>query len=177
MNYSIFIFRRDLRLRDNKGLDFAIKNYENILPIFIFTPEQITNKNKYKSNNAIQFMCESLKDLDKELKDNSSKLHIFNGDNIKVLKNIIKTINVSNIIFNMDYTPYAINRDKLIENLCQKNNIKCHKIEDYLLASIGTFNKKDGDPYEIFTPFKNNAYKYTIDKPYYIRLKNLTKKI
>ena len=112
IKYSIFIFRRDLRLRDNKGLDFAIKNYENILPIFIFTPEQINNKNKYKSNNAIQFMCESLKELDDNLQEISSKLHIFNGDNIKILKNIIKTVNVSNIIFNMDYTPYAIKRDK-----------------------------------------------------------------
>ena len=175
MNYSIFIFRRDFRLRDNKGLDYANKNCENIIPIFIFTPEQVTNKNKYKCDNAIQFMCESLIELDNELKEYSSKLHIFNGDNIKVLESIIKKIKVSDIIFNMDYTPYAIGRDKEIKKLCENKKINCHIIEDYLLSSIGTFNKKDGDPYTIYTPFKNNVLKFEIDKPFYLKIKNLIK--
>ena len=104
IKYSIFIFRRDLRLRDNKGLDFAIKNYENILPIFIFTPEQITNKNKYKSNNAIQFMCESLKELDDNLQEISSKLHIFNGDNIKILNEELQNENMKLYSYYINYT-------------------------------------------------------------------------
>ena len=80
-------------------------NLENIIPIFIFTPEQITDKNKFKSDNAIQFMIESLKDLDQDLKKYNSKLHIFQGENIKVLNKIIKEKDIDNIIFNMDYTP------------------------------------------------------------------------
>ena len=37
MKYNIFIFRRDLRIYDNKGLNEAMNNFENIIPIFIFT--------------------------------------------------------------------------------------------------------------------------------------------
>ena len=59
--YNLFIFRRDLRLIDNKALYYAMSNYENIIPIFIFTPEQISSKNKFKSDNAIQFMIEVFK--------------------------------------------------------------------------------------------------------------------
>ena len=33
---SIFWFRRDLRLEDNKGLSEALKYGEKIIPIFIF---------------------------------------------------------------------------------------------------------------------------------------------
>jgi deoxyribodipyrimidine photo-lyase len=33
---SIFWFRRDLRLTDNAGLYYALKESENVLPIFIF---------------------------------------------------------------------------------------------------------------------------------------------
>ena len=65
-SYNLFIFRRDLRLSDNVGLNYAMNNFENIIPIFIFTPEQISDKNKFKSNNAIQFMIESLKELNSE---------------------------------------------------------------------------------------------------------------
>ena len=173
--YNIFIFRRDLRLYDNNGLNYAMSNFDNIIPIFIFTPEQITDKNKFKSNNAIQFMIESLKELDEELKENESKLHIFQGENEKVIKKIIKDIDNENIIFNMDYTPYAIKRDKEIESICKKKNINCIIKEDYLLKEIGTFLKNDGEPYTVYTPFKNNGKKHTIDKPSKARLKNLSK--
>lgn len=66
VEYSLFIFRRDYRLIDNNGLSQINKN-EKVIPIFIFTPEQITSKNKYKSDNAIQFMIESLKELNNNL--------------------------------------------------------------------------------------------------------------
>ena len=52
---------------DNKGLIKCCKESDKVYPVFIFTPEQVTNANKYKSNNAIQFMVESLEDLDKQL--------------------------------------------------------------------------------------------------------------
>ena len=125
-------------------------NLENIIPIFIFTPEQITDKNKFKSDNAIQFMIESLKDLDQDLKKYNSKLHIFQGENIKVLNKIIKEKDIDNIIFNMDYTPYAVKRDKQIKTLCKKKKINCLIYEDYLLAKNGMFLKKDLEPYTVF---------------------------
>ena len=128
MKYNIFIFRRDLRIYDNIGLNYAMTNLENIIPIFIFTPEQITDKNKFKSDNAIQFMIESLKDLDQDLKKYNSKLHIFQGENIKVLNKIIKEKDIDNIIFNMDYTPYAVKRDKQIKTLCKKKKNKLFNI-------------------------------------------------
>ena len=170
---NIFIFRRDFRLIDNIGLNHAMKNFKNIIPIFIFTPEQVTDKNKYKSDNCIQFMIESLRELDSELKKNKSKLHLFYGDNIKVLTKICNKIKIDNIIFNMDYTPYAIKRDKQIQTLCKKKKINCVIKEDYLLQPIGTLNKKDGNPYTVFTPFKNNGMKIKILKPTKCKIRNL----
>ena len=175
MKYNIFIFRRDLRIYDNIGLNYAMTNLENIIPIFIFTPEQITEKNKFKSDNAIQFMIESLKDLDQDLKKYNSKLHIFQGENIKVLNKIIKEKDIENIIFNMDYTPYAVKRDKQIKTLCKKKKINCLIYEDYLLAKNGMFLKKNLEPYTVFTPFKNNVLKHNVEKPNRNRPKNLVK--
>ena len=122
MKYTLFIFRRDLRLNDNKGLIQAMK-HPNVLPIFIFTPEQIKS-NDYKSDNAVQFMCESLKDLDKSLKKYNSKMHYFYGENIVELEQIIKKIDVNAIVTNKDFTPYAIKRDKAILELCGENDIE-----------------------------------------------------
>ena len=75
-NRSVFIFRRSFRLKDNIGLINCLKESEEVIPIFIFTPEQI-KKNRYKSNNAVQFMIESLVYLNKLLKKKKSRLFIF----------------------------------------------------------------------------------------------------
>ena len=56
---------------------------------------------------------------------------------------------------------------------CQKQKIQCSKIEDYLLQPIGSFNKDNGEPYTIYTPFKNNVFKHMIPKPQKQTLKNL----
>ena len=174
--YSLFIFRRDLRLIDNKGLNLALQKYQNVIPIFIFTPEQVTDKNDFKSDNAIQFMIESLKELETDFKKNKSKLLVFQGTNKKILSNIIKNIEVEAIITNQDYTPYAIKRDKEIEKMCSSKNIKFEHVEDYLLAPVGTFLKADKKPYTVYTPFKNNVVKFKIDKPSKLtKAKNLAK--
>ena len=173
--YTLFIFRRDLRIIDNLGLIYAMKNCKNIVPIFIFTPEQVTSKNKFRGDNCIQFMIESLDNLNMELNKVGSKLYMFYGDNIKVLNKLRTTIDIDNIIFNMDYTPYAISRDKKIENFCKKYDINMVKKEDYLLRPIGELNKENGDPYTVFTPFKNNGLKKNVDKPNRMRAKNLVK--
>lgn len=173
--FNIFIFRRDLRLNDNNGLNFAMSNFENIIPIFIFTPEQISSDNKFKSDNAIQFMIESLKEIDTNLKKYNSKLHIFKGKNKTVLNKIFKDLEIDNVIFNMDYTPYAIKRDKEIEKICKSKKINCVIKEDYLLKPVGTMLKNNGEPYTVYTPFKNNGYKQKIDKPSKMTPKNLTK--
>ena len=65
---GLFIFRRDLRIQDNIGLNLAMEKCKTVYPIFIFTPEQVTDKNKFKSDNSIQFMIESLDDLRENIK-------------------------------------------------------------------------------------------------------------
>lgn len=186
--YTLFIFRRDFRLDDNIGFQYTIKNYNNIIPVFIFTPEQIGNQNNYRSLNAIQFMIESLKDLDNQLREYGSRLYLFQGENVDIIKSINKKTPLEAIISNQDYTPYAIKRDEDIKRWCNKRNKKYQKKnnteqcivkfiqqEDYLMLPMGTLNKDDGEgePYTVFTPFRNNGFKKTIPKP--VKINNLKK--
>ena len=162
---SIFIFRRDFSIEDNLGFIECYKESKNVLPIFIFTPEQIEN-NEFFSANSFQFMIESLKELDKEFKSKyNSQLHFYYGENIKILKNLYKDYKYDAIYYNKDYTKYAMKRDLSINDFCNENKIKCIQKETYLLAPIGTYLKKDGKEYLKYTPFKDNAKKIKVDKP------------
>ena len=72
---NIFIFRRDLRIWDNNGLNQIIKKGLDIAPIFIYNPEQIDRtKNKYFSDKSVEFMHKSLEDLNRDIFENNRKL-------------------------------------------------------------------------------------------------------
>jgi len=77
---GLFIFRRDLRIIDNNGLNLIASKCKHVYTAFIMTPEQV-KKNDYKSNNAIVFMLESLKDLETAISKKGGKLYLFYGNN------------------------------------------------------------------------------------------------
>ena len=166
----IHIFRRDYRLEDNTTLIEACKTHDIVIPIFIFTKTQIDKKiNPYRSDNCVQFLCESLADLDKQLKTtthNDSQLYIFYTNNeIMVLETLIKTIpNLKTISFNMDYTYYSKTRDEKITTLCNNHKIKCLSLDDICLNPIGTVLTGSGKPYTKFTPFWRESATRTIKK-------------
>jgi deoxyribodipyrimidine photo-lyase len=162
---NLFIFHRDLRIIDNTTL--IELGEEKIIPIFIFNPIQIDKKkNKYFSNNSVQFMIESLRELDKEIKKYKGNLSYFYGDDIKILKEIIKEYPIKKIGFNYDYTPFAKQRDERIINFCKKNKIEYIVKEDFPLYDIlnNQTLKKDGTPYKVYTPFKNHVLTLDIRK-------------
>lgn len=167
-NKSIFIFRRDYRLVDNTGLIKALELSKNVIPLFIFTPEQLVS-NKYKSDNAVQFMIESLEDLNDMLKNKKSRLFYFYGKPSKVLNNIINNVDIDAVFVNADYTPYSIKRDKEIEKVCNDNGIEFHSYEDVLLNPIRSILTGQEDVYTKFTPYFNKAKKI---KPSSINLSN-----
>lgn len=162
---NIFIFHRDLRLTDNTTLIQQLKEFKEITPIFIFTPEQINPKqNEYFSNNSVQFMIESLHELKDDIKKYNGSLYFFKGNTMDVLKSIFKTNKIQSIAYNIDYTPYALQRDHLIEEFCNQHNIKHIAEEDYLLHPILKMEttKKDKTPYQKFTSFKNQCSKLKV---------------
>jgi deoxyribodipyrimidine photo-lyase len=162
-NKSLFIFRRDLRLEDNIALIKALESSEKVIPIFIFTIEQI-DKNKFRSDNAVQFMIESLSELNLELNKKNSRLFYFHGDYKKIIKEIIKREKIDAIYFNKDYTKYAVERDNNINKIAEVNKIKCISFHDTSLTDITTIKTQGGTPFVKFTPFMNAAKKLTVVK-------------
>lgn len=158
---SLFIFRRDYRLEDNTALIAALASSIHVIPIFIFTPEQLVN-NPYKSDNCVQFMIESLEDLDKSLHKKGSKLFYFFGKPNLVIDSLIKKLKVDAVFVNTDYSPYSKKRDTKIESVCNKHKIKFETFEDILLQPVEAVKNGSGETYSKFTPFFNTARKIKV---------------
>lgn len=167
---GIFIFRKDLRIHDNIGLSEFSKKCTKIIPIFIFDPYQIdrTKQNQYyRSNHGIQFMCESLIDLHKQMKQ---KLQFFYGSPSAILKILIpqirkkyKTVVVG---FNLDFTEYALKRDALLQKECVRQDIDIYTCDhDHTLLPFECMLKSDKTAYMVFNAFYTNAKKIKPNTP------------
>ena len=99
---GLFIFRRDYRIVDNNGLNLLNTLCKNVYTVFIFTPEQVGNANKYKSDNSVQFMIESLTDLRDKIKQSGGHLYSFYGENPKIIENLIKSLKIDIVCFNCE---------------------------------------------------------------------------
>jgi len=162
----IHIFHRDLRTKDNLGLHAANKKAKetasDLLPLFILTPEQFTKLNPYRSENSIQFMLESLEELDKQI---DNKLTILESTQLEALMKIQKTHTIVAVSENRDYTPFAKQREAETLVFCTERDIEYIATEDVYLTNPGTVLNKSGKAYQKFTPFYNEAKNHHVDEP------------
>ena len=176
MSIGIHIFRRDLRLNDNMALHLLSKEVDKIIPIFIFDPFQIdkTQENEhYRSNPAVKIMIESLDDL-------NSNVHInyFYGTPYKVLQKLIKDINPTHISYNADFSEYSLERDKLMDEVCDKYKVQIIKyMDDNCLNTMELFLNKD-NIYKVFGAFYKHGIKQKVrdevNKPNNFSTKKIT---
>lgn len=151
---SIFWFRRDLRLDDNVGFLEALKSDFPVLPIFIFDKEIIS---KLPKNDArVTFLYSTLQAMRKKLQEeNDSSLAIYYGKPFDIFKSITEDYSVKNIFTNRDYEPYAKERDTQIASFSLERNIIFKTFKDQVIFEKSDIVKGDGDPYVVYTPYKN----------------------
>lgn len=161
---TLFIFRRDLRLEDNTGLIHALENAKEVIPCFIFTPQQI-EKNRYFGLHCVKFMIESLQDLDLSLQKKGGKLYFFYGEPEDIVAQLINHCSLKSIVVNRDYTPYSVARDKKLQRLAEKKGVSFQQFEDTLLHAPEEVLKGDGKPYTVFTPFYRVSSRIPVREP------------
>lgn len=161
MKTSIFWFRRDLRLEDNTALFEAITKSDNVLPIFIFDDDILDELPI--DDSRVSFIYDTLFEINNKLKEHGSSILILKGKVEDIWKELIAKYSIDNVYINKDYEPYAINRDRKIEELLTKNGIKLYAFKDQVIHEESEVMKSDGNPYTVFTPYKN-AWRKTYKK-------------
>jgi deoxyribodipyrimidine photo-lyase len=161
---ALHVFRRDLRLQDNTALIKALQQSDQVIPCFIFDERQIKS-NPYKSEAAIQFMVQSLHELDKALQEKGSRLFIFSGIAEEVVDQLLDSMPIEAVFVNEDYTPFSKQRDSQIESVCHKHNVAFNSHSDALLHDPLQVLKPNGQPYTVFTPMFKRASLLPVEMP------------
>ena len=150
---SLFWFRRDLRLTDNRGLFEALKNSMSVFSIFIFD-NIILDKLKEKKDRRVEFLLESVKALEKEIKSFGGDLIIKYGDPKKIIPELCHEFRFSAVFVNNDYESYATSRDSFIEKELSKHKINFYRFKDQVIFEKNEIMTKQFKPYTVFTPYK-----------------------
>jgi deoxyribodipyrimidine photo-lyase len=160
---SIFWFRRDLRLDDNRGLYFALKSPYPVLPVFIFDPE-ILGKLCDKQDRRVAFIFRILKEINSKLKKNGSSLCVLHDTVDNAFRNILDQYDVKQVFTNHDYEPYALERDAKITKLFIDRGVAFHTFKDQVIFERSEIMKTDGLPYTVFTPYSNKWKEHYLRK-------------
>ena len=151
---SIFWFRRDLRLDDNVGFLEALKSDYPVLPIFIFDKKIL--EDLPEDDARVTFIFEKLQQMRDQLqKEQDSSLAMYYGTPEEIFKKIIDEYEVQEVFTNHDYEPYAKKRDQTIKDLLDEQDIEFHTFKDQVIFEKNEVVKSDGDPYVVYTPYKN----------------------
>ena len=148
---ALFWFRRDLRLQDNHGLYEALKNNDSVLPVFIFDQQILDSLSKQDAR--VEFIHKQLIKINKILKSYGSQLAVYNGTPETVFKQLLSDYEVSSVYCNHDYEPYALSRDKSINDLLKLKSIPFHSYKDQVIFERNQITKDDGLPYKVYTPY------------------------
>jgi deoxyribodipyrimidine photo-lyase len=149
---NIFWFRRDLRLHDNVGLWHALQSGLAVLPIFIFDL-CILNQLENKSDRRVEFIHQTLDQLQRELALFSSTIETFHGYPENIFEELRNQYELKSVYTNHDYEPYARDRDELIRKKLKTAGIAFLSFKDQVIFEKEEIIKDDGSPYTIYTPY------------------------
>lgn len=159
--FSVFWFRRDLRLEDNVGLYQALQGKQPVLPLFIFDTDLL--ESLPKNDARVSFIHTQLQQLRTTLQTKyHSSLALYHGKPLEVFKQIAKTFTIHAVYTNCDYEPYARQRDQQVKAFLEANHIAFHAYKDHVIFEKEEVVKDNGEPYLVYTPYKKR-WKATLD--------------
>lgn len=148
---SLVWFRRDLRLKDHRALFEACRASGEVLPVFVID-EQILKRVK-KGNRQVEFIQQSLDELDQGLRDRGSRLLVVTGNPVQKIPELAAKLQARAVFLSHDYEPQAKVRDAAVEKALGAQGVVCRSFKDQVIFERQEIMSGGGTPYKVFTPY------------------------
>ncbi len=149
---SVFWFRRDLRIEDNRGLTEALKGPFPVLPIFIFDTNILDQLPEHDPR--VSFIFKRLQWLREQFHERShGSLGLYHGEPQAIFDRLRKHYDIQRVYTNEDYEPYARQRDGQLERNFSALGISFYQFKDQVIFAKNEVVKDNGDPYVVYTPY------------------------
>ena len=151
---AIVLFSDDFRIKDNPALHYAVKNYENIIPLFIYNESYL---GRHLGSASRVFLHNALISFNSLLiKEYQVTLVIRIGNANTIIKEIATQTPVDAIYFNNSYTLSQIQLENIIKKEFKHLYTQSFKAK-LLFDPCEIKPSSGGDFYKVFTPFSKEC--------------------
>ncbi len=145
--------RRDLRLEDNHALWQALRSGRPVLPLFIFDRE-ILDALSVKEDRRVAFIYSAIEAMNRRLKEqHHSGILCLQGRPVEVFDKLLVDYNIEAVYCNEDYEPYAVARDRQVEQLLANRGVPLRRYKDQVIFHKDEVLTAAGKPYSVYTPY------------------------
>ncbi len=151
MATAIVWLRRDLRLADNPALSAATRRFEEVLPVFIWAPDE---EEPWSPGGAQRWwLHHSLVEASEAFRDRGSRLVVRIGPSLDTLRELVRETGAEAVFWNRLYEPATRERDATVKEALRESGIEAESFNGSLLFEPWEVRTGEGRPYRVFTPF------------------------
>jgi len=157
-------FRRDLRLDDNPALTAAVSSGAEVVPVFIWAPEEEGQFQPGKSSRW--WLQRSLRALEGQLRALGSGLVCHRShSSLEGLGALVKQVGADAVFFNHLYDPISLVRDNSIKTVLMQKGVHTESFGADLLYEPWELFNKEGKPHTKFEGFWDHVCQMPYDVP------------
>lgn len=151
MTNAVVLFTRDLRVRDNPVLSAAAREAERVAPLFVLDDALL--RGECGAPNRLAFLIDSLRDLDRALRERGGRLILRRGDPVAEALRVAGECEAGSIHLSEDVSGYARRRRERLEAEGERQGVRVRAHPGVTVVDAGELTPAGGDHYRVFTPY------------------------
>ena len=151
MKTTVVLFTRDLRLHDHPALRAATRQSDRVVPAFVIDRRLVAGR--AGGPNRLAFLLETLRDLDRSLRERGSSLFVRRGDVVTEVMRLARECRAEAIFISEDVSGYARDRMRRLRLACEQEGLDLRAFEGVTIVPPGELTPQSGDHYRVFTPY------------------------
>ncbi|HEX6764424.1 MAG TPA: deoxyribodipyrimidine photo-lyase, partial [Polyangiaceae bacterium] len=151
MRTLVWFRGKDLRLADHLPLSDALGQGE-VVPLFVLDPYFFAPERARLIPHRMEFLLESLVELEKAVGALGSKLLVVDGKSTEVIPRLARRFNVDRVVAQRWSEPFGRERDRRVAAAL---HVPFVLFEGETLHRPGSLRTREGTPYAVFTPFSH----------------------
>jgi deoxyribodipyrimidine photo-lyase len=153
MQTAVVLFTRDLRVHDHPALAEAVREAENVVPLFVL--DTAITGGSYAAPNRMGFLHQSLTDLQETLRSRGGDLVLRRGDVVDETVALARQVGAGAVYASADVTGYAQRRAQRLREACAQDRIGVELRSGVTVLPPGAVRTGAGEYFKMFTPYFN----------------------
>lgn len=147
----IVLFRKDLRISDNRALGAAAETGRPVIPLFILDEDSAGARRMGAASRW--WLHHSLAALATSLEKLGGTLVFRAGGTEKIIAETIEASGADAVFWNRRYAPPDIATDTALKKRLRAERLEAESFDGFLLHEPSLITTQSGDFYKVFTPF------------------------